>query len=189
MSSPAAEKLLTAEEFAETTDPPNLESELVRGRIVYMPPAKTPHGYYGTLISALLAAFAIPQRLGILTGEGGYILSRNPDTVRAPDAAFLKSARIPAGWPEIDAYLEGAPTLAVEVVSRGQTEAEVVAKVADWLAAGAERVWEVRPRLRTVTVHRVGADPRTLTAGDTLASDDAAFDLDGFSLAVGDIFA
>jgi len=189
MTSPTAEKLLTAEEFAETKDPPNMETELVRGRIVCMPPAKTPHGYYGARIGDALGDFFRPRKLGISTGEGGYVLARDPDTVRAPDAAFLKASRVPPGWPDLDEYVEGAPTLAVEVVSRGQTEDEVARKIEDWLDGGAERVWEVRPRLRTVTVHRRGAEPRTFTAEDTLTSDDAAFEVEGFALVVGDIFA
>ena len=189
MATAVAEQLLTAEEFLLTSDPPGTVTELVKGRVVCMPPAKTAHGYFAARVSEFLRAFFVPLGLGVPTGEGGYLLSRDPDTVRAPDAAFLAQPRVPAGWPHIDHYIEGAPTLAVEIVSTSESDNEVGAKIADYLAAGAERVWEVRPRLRTVTVHRAGSEPTTLRVGDTLTSDDAAFSVEGFELPLADIFA
>jgi Uma2 family endonuclease len=87
-----------------------------------------------------------------------------------------------------DAWVEGAPTLAIELASGTDLDAEMAERVRDWLEAGAERVWEVRPRTRTVTVHRLGAPPRTLGDGDTLASDDAAFSVEGSALPVDTIF-
>lgn len=186
---PVLERLLTAEEFAETCDPPGMTTELVRGRIVTMPPAKTMHGSRGSLIDGELRAFARRHRLGLTTGEGGYVLARDPDTVRAPDAAFIESGRIPDGGVPEDAYLAGAPTLAVEVVSSSDRARDVADKVRDWLAAGASRVWEVRPKSRTVLVHRPGAGPVTRGLGDTLTSSDAGFTVDGFALPVSEIFA
>ena len=123
-----------------------------------------------------------------MTGEGGYRLSRNPDTVRGPDAAFLEASRIPAAGYG-DEWIEGAPTLAVEVVSPGNTEAEIAEKVHDYLEAGASRVWEVRPRLRLVIVHQPDGLPRALGLDDVLTSADAGFAVDGFALPVADIFA
>ena len=189
MTTLVVERLMTAEEFAETIDPPGLTSELVCGKVVYMPPAKTNHGYYGDRVGDFLKDFYRPRELGISTGEGGYVLSRNPDSVRAPDFGFLSMNRIPPGWPHVDSYIEGAPDLAVEVVSPRNTRTDIALKVAQYLAAGSERVWEVRPRQRTVTVHRRDAAPRTLGADDVLTSDDAGFAVDGFSLPVANIFA
>jgi Uma2 family endonuclease len=188
MTTPAAQALLTAEEFARMTDPPGVRSELVRGRVIRMPPAKTRHGRLAGFIHARLEAFAREHRLGEATAEGGYLLRRNPDTVRAPDAAFIAFERLPGGELPEDAYVEGAPDLAVEVVSPSETDAGVAEKVADWLAAGAERAWEVRPRTRTVTVHRRDRPPRTLGIDDTLTSDDAAFAVAGFALPLTEIF-
>jgi Uma2 family endonuclease len=108
--------------------------------------------------------------------------------VRGPDHSFIASQRLGPGLPT-RGYHEGAPTLAVEVISPDESDEKFTAKIEFCFSAGAERAWEVRPRLRTVTVHRMGAGPRTLTAADTLASDDAAFNLDGFSLPLRDIFA
>ncbi len=97
--------------------------------------------------------------------------------------------RLPGGELPEDEYVEGAPNLAVEVISPSHSDADVGEKVADWPAAGAERVWEVRPRTRTVTVHRSGEPPVTLQDGDTLTSAHGAFPVQGFELAVSEIFS
>jgi len=188
MTSPTAEKLLTAEEFAETTDPPDMRTELVRGRIVCVPPPSTIHGKYVRRIGASLGHFSDEHALGEVVVESGYLLESDPDTVRGPDVSFIAAAALSEGLPP-RGYHEGAPTLAVEVISPDETEEKVTAKIELYLAAGAERVWEVRPRLRTVTVHRRGAEPVTLTATSTLTSFDAGFAVEGFALRVADIFA
>ena len=189
MTTPTPVRTMTAEEFQQTTDPENMRSELILGEVVYMPPANTIHGRRGLLIGRALEDFCEPRRLGLATGEGGYILTRDPDTVRAPDAAFLSSDRIPpAGIPE-RGYFEGAPNLAVEVISPDDRDFEIALKVTLWLDAGAERVWEVRPRTRTVTVHSRGSLPLTLGINETLVSAHAAFPVDGFSLPIASIFA
>jgi Uma2 family endonuclease len=71
------------------------------------------------------------------------------------------------------------------VVSPGDTPPEVAAKVRDHLAAGSRQVWIIRPRERTVTVHRLGAAPHHLGTADTLDGGDV---LAGFSLPVAKIF-
>ncbi len=152
-----------------------------------MPPAKTDHGYMSFELGFALRSFAGHHQLGRVTGEGGYILSRDPDTVRAPDVGFISAGRLSGPLPPGE-YFQGAPDLAVEVVSPDDRDSDVAEKIALWLSAGALRVWEVRPRTRTVTVHRPGTPPATLRAGDTLTSDDAAFSVDGFALLVGSIF-
>jgi Uma2 family endonuclease len=189
MPAPVSETLLTVEEFARTIDPPGVRTELVRGMVVTMPPAKTKHGFRAGRINRRLDEFVERHELGITTGEGGYILAHNPDSVRGPDAAFISAARIPEGGLPEDEYFEGAPDLAVEVISPSETDENVATKVAEYLAAGAQRVWEVRPRLRTVTVHRPGRAPETLRHGDALTSQHACFSVEGFELRLEDLFA
>jgi Uma2 family endonuclease len=189
MTPPAAAARRTAEEFGRLVDPPGIRSELVRGKVMRMPPAKTDHGAIASEVGFHLRTFARAHHLGHVTGEGGYVLARDPDTVRAPDAAFIAFDRLPGRQLPPGEYVEGAPDLAVEVVSPDDRDAEVAEKVADWLAAGAGRVWEVRPRTRTVTIHRKDAPPKTLGIDGTLTSDDAGFAVEGFALPVAAIFA
>ena len=122
------------------------------------------------------------------SGEGGYRLMKNPDTVRAPDSAWIASGRLPQGrFPE-EEYPEAAPNLAVEVVSPHDRDTDIAEKVQDWFDGGSERVWVVRPKQRSVTVHRPGGDSHTYSASDSLTSADAGFPVEGFELRVGSIF-
>lgn len=182
------EGLLTAEEFARLPQPKSGERmELVRGRVVMAPPADTGHGSIASEITAELRNFLHLHKLGRSTGEGGYKLATDPDVVRAPDAAWISfdrlgDKRMPVG------FVTHAPNLAVEVVSTHDSDADVADKVMDWLAYGADRVWVVRPRLMTVTVHRPGGDAHTYGGDDVLTSADAGFPVEGLELPLSVIF-
>lgn len=118
-------------------------------------------------------------------GTSGYILRRNPDTVRGPDVFFVRAARIPeAGVPE--AFWEIPPDLAVEVVSPGESAEEVREKVRDYLAAGTPLVWIVYPRTREVIVHTPDGTAHTYGSTDTLEQFDT---LPGFTCTVAELFA
>jgi Uma2 family endonuclease len=124
------------------------------------------------------------QDLGtVFAAETGFLLARDPDTVRAPDVAFLRADREPT--PE-RGYFPGAPDLAVEVLSPDDRPGYVRDKVAEWLEAGALAVWVVDPRARSVTVHEPGRSPTLLGASDTLDGGDV---LPGLTIDVGEIFA
>ena len=125
-----------------------------------------------------------PSGLGTTyAAETGFLLSRNPDTVRAPDVAFVRAGRPPA--PGRGYYL-GAPDLAVEVLSPDDRPGYVADRVAEWLEAGAQAVWVVDPRIRKVTVHESNRDPRVLDERASVSGGDL---LPGFELAVATIFA
>ena len=182
------EGLLTAEEFARLPQPKSGERmELVRGRVVMAPPADTGHGSIASEVSAELRNFLQRHQLGRTTGEGGYKLASDPDIVRAPDAAWISFERL-GGRNMPSGFVTRSPNLAVEVVSTQDSDADVADKVADWLAFGTDRVWVVRPRLRTVSVHRPGGDAHTYGGDDVLRSDDAGFPVEGFELPLTVIF-
>ena len=162
--------------------------ELVRGEIVMMAPAGFEHGVITQRIAALLHAFVTSRRLGVVTAaETGFLLARSPDTVRAPDVAFVAEARVPRG--RTVGYFEGAPDLAVEVLSPAEprdeaARARAAAKIRGWLAAGCQEVWCVDPAGRTVTVHLAGEVSTLATGTDSLKS----VALPGFTATVADLF-
>jgi Uma2 family endonuclease len=136
-------------------------------------------------MSARLANFVEPRSLGLLlSGDPGCWIGRDPDTVRAPDVAFVAANRAPSS--PAFGFLEGAPDLAIEVLSPGDRPGEVAAKVQDWLSAGCKAVWLLDPATRSVTVHRPEAAPVRLGPEDELTGDDL---LPGFRLQVEEIFA
>jgi Uma2 family endonuclease len=184
-----AQKLYTAEEFFHLPDPIHGgKMELVCGKVVVVAPFGRPQSKLTGRIVRSLSAFVEPLRIGELHIELGYILARNPDVVLAPDVSFIDN-RAQAAAGEWERFFEGPPTLAVEVTSPTDREPEIARKVRDYLAAGASRVWVVRPDRATVTVHRPGRDARILAADGTLTSDDAGFETPGFTLSLSQLFA
>jgi Uma2 family endonuclease len=159
--------------------------ELLRGELIMMSPAGSRHGAIAAEVAAILRDFVKPRGLGIVLGaETGFRIAQNPDTVRAPDAAFLCAHRIGAELPF--GFFPGAPDLAVEVLSPDDRASEVIAKVEDWLAAGCRSVWVVDPKTRTVAVHHPDRQAAVLKSADTLTDADV---LPGFTTAVAEIFA
>ena len=180
---------MTVEEFEQLPDPLSGEQmELVRGVVVMAPPADTGHGERAFEIGVALREFVKSRGLGRITGEGGYLLSEDPDIVRAPDTAWLSASRHERESPRVTGYFKGAPNLAVEIVSETDRDIDIADKVADYLRYGTERVWVVRPKQATVTVYRPGGDAHIYSATDTLGSDDAGFPVEGFELPVARIF-
>jgi Uma2 family endonuclease len=176
---------MTAEQLLEMPKDGS-RHELVQGELKTMPPSGGEHGFVGMNLAAPLARHVRAQQLGVVLGaETGFILSRKPDTVRAPDIAFVRKERIPAtGIPK--AFWPGAPDLAVEVMSPGDTVMEVDEKVQQWLEAGTGLVWVVNPRRWTVTVYRSLANVTILSVKDELDGQDT---IPGFCCRVGEIFS
>ena len=176
--------LFTAEElFHLPTNGRRLE--LVKGKVYEMPPAGASHGNVAMEIGALLRTYVRSNRLGrVFAAETGFIIHRDPDTVRAPDASFVSSERLPAGELPIG-YMDLPPDLAVEVVSPGDTQREVRDKVHDWLGAGTRLVWVINPATRSATVYRSSDDFDELTENQSLDGGDL---VPGFTCQVRDLF-
>jgi len=182
-------RLLTAEEFAELPgDPRGWRSELVCGRVREMPPPGARHGELAGVITTALTTFARPRRLGRTLTEMGYVIRRNPDVVRGPDVSFIAADAVPEGGLP-DGYVEGPPSLAIEVVSPHDLDRDVAEKLDQWLEAGTPIVWVVRPKNNTVTVHRPNGDAHTYSGTDILTSADAGFAAEGFALPLAELFA
>jgi Uma2 family endonuclease len=125
------------------------------------------------------------EQLGIvLAAETGFRISRNPDTVRAPDVSFVSRERVPPDGPP-EGYWELAPDLAVAVVSPIDTAAEVQSKVQMWLGSGVRLVWVVYPDTRSVMAYESLKEISTFTAEDTLSGDGV---VTGFECKIAEIF-
>jgi len=180
-----ATRITTADELLHMPDSA-YRLELVDGELRQMTPAGSIHGFLTVEISSLLREHVKRHKLGgVLGAETGFQIGRDPDTVLAPDVAFIRKERlVVTGIPR--AYYPEAPALVVEVVSPGDSAEEVDDKMRRWFAAGVELAWVVYPTGRSVTVYHGLDDIRVLPENDML---DAANVVSGFSCRVGDLFA
>jgi Uma2 family endonuclease len=174
----------TASELFEMPDD-GFRYELVKGELRKMSPTGWEHGVVVVNITLLLGQYVKTNKLGSCGGaETGFKIASDPDTVRAPDLSFVIPVRIPEGEAR-KKFFTGAPDLAVEVMSPGDTRREVDEKVEDWLESGARAVWVVNPKRRVVTVYRSTTDVTRLSEGDELDGGDV---VPGFRCKVSEIF-
>ena len=184
MTSRPKREITNAEQLAEMPDD-GLRHELLRGMLVSEPLPSRLHGRTVARFSQLLSNFVGPRRLGVVyTGDTGFVLAREPDTVRGPDMAFLSERRERETADERP-FIPGAPDLAIEVLSPDDRTSEVLGKVSDYLAAGCPLVWVVDPVREEVSVFRSPFAPRVLAGTNFLDGEDV---LPGFSVAVAEIF-
>ena len=175
---------MTADELLRMPDD-GVRRELVEGELKEMIPAGRRHGRVAMRIGSRLAEYVESQRLGeVYAAETGFRIGSDPDTVRAPDAAFVRRERLEEA-DDVEGFFPGAPDHAVEVVSPGDAYAEVEAKVTDWLDAGTLMVVVVNPIQRTVNVHRGSSEIAVLKDGDEL---DGGSVVPGWRLPVRELF-
>ena len=159
--------------------------ELIAGELRMMSPSGWPHGKVVGNLHGLLWRHIREHDLGLLFGaETGFLIARNPDTVRAPDIAFISKQQALAQESE-EGYWPGAPELAVEVLSPGDRTGEVDEKIEAWLEAGTAAVWVVNPKLRTVTLYQSTHSVQVKKSGQILDGNPV---VPGFSCPVDELF-
>jgi Uma2 family endonuclease len=178
------DQLVTAEELLRMPDD-GYRYELVRGELRQMAPAGHLHGRIAINVTTPLDRHVRAHTLGtVYAAETGFKLASNPDVVRAPAVTFIRRERVEAVG-DVEGYWPGAPDLAVEVISPGDTYVEVQEKVFDWLEAGTQMVILVMPRKRAITVYRSLTDIIMLTEHDTLDGGDV---VPGWRIPVRELF-
>ena len=185
MSTSVTTKPTTAAELIAMPDD-GYVYELIAGRLRQMVPAGGEHGETEVRFGFHLYGFVAPRGLGeVYSGDTGFFFGHDPDTVLAPDVAFISAERLPPRS-ERRGYLDVIPDLVVEIVSPNDRQPEVDDKVARYLAAGVRLIWVAYPRRRQVVVHRSGAEAITLDEDETLDADPV---LSGFRLPMADVLA
>jgi len=173
----------TVEDVVRLDDHKDRLCELVDGVLV-----EKPMGFYESylamLLGRLLVEFVEKTDLGIVAGEAG-MLQLFPNQVRIPDLSFLSWDSLSETRLGEHAAPEVAPDLAVEIISRSNTEREMDVKLGEYFTAGARQVWYIYPELRTVHVFTAPEEKRVLTEGDRLDGGDL---LPGFELDLRDFF-
>jgi Uma2 family endonuclease len=176
---------MTADELSALSDDGN-RYELVRGDLIRVSPSAVWPGIVAGRVFGLLWSFLQGRtHLGVCgISETGFRLTRNPDTVRAPDVWFVLAERVPSDGIPDEGFWPGAPDLAVEVLSPSDRFVDVMRKVQEYLTAGARLVWVSDPKGRSAAVFAPDHPPQLLGGDDTLDGGDL---LPGFTLRLGDV--
>lgn len=180
----AVTRRMTAEALA-ALPADGYQYDLIDGELHRMSPPGAEHGEIAFEISRRIGNHVVERGLGrVYAAETGFLLGRDPDTVLAPDVAFVRAERLPPRA-ERRGYLPLAPGLMVEVVSPSDRAGKIQQKVGRYLDAGVRLVWTVDPSARTVAVYRPGHPPLVRHQGDTVDGADVLPDL---YFPVGDLF-
>jgi Uma2 family endonuclease len=159
--------LITAEQLLRMPQGSGREY-LLQGRVVHQPFRTALAGRAATRLMFHLGAHVMACRLGEVMAPCGFQLTRDPDTVLAPAAAFVRDER----RVETDGYPLGPPDLAVEVDCPSEEPDHLGVKVAEWRAAGCQMVIVVNPRRRAATVYRSLSDVQLLSQNDSIEGGD-----------------
>ena len=160
-------------------------SELVEGELKMMSPTGGQHGRVAMNCGRLLANHVDEHKLGVVyAAETGFVLARDPDTVRAPDVAFVSAARQPEISDE-SAFIPFAPDLALEVISPNDSFSGVEEKALAWLRAGTRLLVLFDPAHETVRAYRAAGKIVVFGKRDVFSAADV---VDGWQVAVEKLF-
>ena len=174
------EKLLTADEFMAL---PLDCVELVRGKVVHLMPPLFVHSICVRRLCDALSGWAERTKHGFVSVEASFLLSREPDVVRAPDVYFVTNEQLEGQ--DFNSYIVGAPLLAVEVKSKNETLDSLLDKAAEYLQAGSEQVWIVQPGRQRVLVLSQDESEISYRIGESISGGEA---LPGLDLPVAEVF-
>ena len=159
--------------------------EIINGELIDMGNSGALHGYVCSLALAALAGYILPKKLGVILDSSTAFKMKNGNK-RSPDIAFFAKERLQGMAVLPSGYLEGAPDLAVEVLSPGNTVEEIEDKLTEYFENGSRLVWVIHPTQHYVLVYRSAHEPdRLLKEKDSLDGEEV---IPGFSLAIADLF-
>ena len=168
---------MTLKEFLEC----DLEGlEYWDGELILMPPTSGVHGDISSNIQWYLQSHVRTNQLGrVYTSDTGFQIG---DRMLIPDVAFISATRLPE---ERETAFSIPPDIAIEVVSRSDSQSKVAQKALAYLEAGTRLVWVIEPVTKTVTVYRSETVIQILTQNDMLTGEDV---IEGFSCPVIQLF-
>jgi len=173
----------TEADVLHVLDHENIPCEIVDGVLV-----EKAMGYYESSLTLLLAYYLgdylKQQNRGIMAGADGT-LRLTTGLLRIPDISFISWDRLPGGKRPPEPVPHLAIDLAVEVLSKGNTRAEMTRKVREYFEAGTRLVWLIDPRARTARVFTSAKESVLLKEDDSL---DGGEVLPGFTLSLRELF-
>ncbi len=184
IENPPEKKIWTDAEFMALNEDGH-RYEIVNGELIDMGNSGAKHGYVCSILMICLGGYVLQQKLGAMF-DSSTAFKMKSGNKRSPDISFVAKERL-QGLEELpDGFLEGAPDLAVEILSPSNTVEEIYNKLVEYFENGSRLVWVVNPKEHYVLVYRSSQEPdRLLKSTDSLDGEDI---VPGFSLPVTDLF-
>ena len=184
LETPAEEKVWTDAEFMALNRDGH-SYEIVNGELIDMGNSGAKHGYVCSILMILLGGYVRLQKLGAMF-DSSTAFKMKSGNKRSPDISFMAKERLQGLDDLPDGFLEGAPDLAVEILSPSNTVEEIDSKLIEYFENGARLVWVIQPKQKYVLVYRSAEEPdRLLKSADSLDGEDI---VPGFTLPVADLF-
>jgi Uma2 family endonuclease len=181
----AAPELKATVEDLERLSAQGYRYELIDGELREMSPVGSAQAIATINLSSYATVHVRQHRLGTcFAAEAGFRFPHQPETVLAPDWAFIAVERAPAAFPK-RGFLEAVPDLVLETRAPDDSRREIQEKIDRWLAAGVRVVWDLDPERRVLAVHRPGTAPQTLGQDDVLTEEEL---LPRFSIKIAELF-
>ena len=159
--------------------------EIVNGELIDMGNSGALHGYIAIVLSSALFSVVMSKKLGALLDSSTAFKMKNGNK-RSPNISFFAKERLQGITELPTGFLEGAPDLAVEVLSPGNTVEEIHEKLVEYFENGARLAWVIHPTEHYLLVYRSAVEPdRLLKSTDSLDGEDV---IPGFTLPVADLF-
>ena len=176
-------KALTDEQFMALPEDDNLY-EYVNGELIVVANSGVEHGYLALTLGYFLTGFVRSHRLGV-TCDSSTAFKMKTGNKRSPDLAFIAKERLQGLKRLPKGFFEGAPDLAVEIISPNNTFAEIHNKLVEYFENGTRLVWVILPDEECVLVYHQPKPSKLLQVEDSL---DGEAVITGFQLPLMELF-
>ena len=179
----ANSKALTDEQFMSLPEDSNCY-EYVDGELVIVANSGLEHGYLAVTLSCFLTIFVRNHKLGV-TCDSSTAFKMKTGNKRSPDLAFIAKERLQGLKRLPKGFFDGAPDLAVEIISPNNTFEEIHNKLVDYFENGTRLVWVILPDEECVLVYRKPKPSKLLQLEDSLDGEDV---IPNFNLPLSELF-
>ncbi len=177
------QRLLTDAEYMALPD--GKRYEYVNGELIDMGNSGMEHGFIASVLNVLIGSYVLTHKLGVIC-DSSTAFTLQTGNKRSPDLSFISKERLQGLKRLPKGYFQGAPDLAVEVISPSNTYEEIHDKLTEYFDNGCRLAWVIYPDEQYVLVYHQPHPDRLLKLSDCLEGEDL---LPGFSLAIADLFA
>ncbi len=183
MTVSAQPKIWTDEEFMALPDNGD-RYELVNGELRIVGNSGMLHGQIASVLIVFLGGIVLSHKLGVVC-DSSTAFKMKSGNKRSPDVSFVSKDRLKGLKKLPKGFFDGAPDLAVEVISPSNTFEEIHQKIVEYFESGSRLVWVINPDEESVVIYRGSTPDRLLKITDFLEGEEVVA---GFRLAIAELF-